>query len=139
MVINAPLHTFRYIKEVEGYGTNSPLAKAHIGYLADEVNPAFMWGNSIDQVSVNGILMGSIKEFNLNLESISGTVTPLAGSANESFVTAFWNNTFGKIIAMLADAGNGIASIFADTVHVKNQLCIGETCINETQLKALLQ
>ena len=138
MVINAPLHTFRYIKEVEGYGTNSPLAKAHIGYLADEVNPAFMWGNSIDQVSVNGILMGSIKEFNLNLEGISGTVTPLAGSANESFVTAFWNNTFGKVGIWLGDVANGIASIFVDTLHVTNQLCIGNTCINEAQLQGLL-
>jgi len=67
MILNTPLHTFRYIKEVQGYGVNSPLAKIRIGYIADEVDPNFMVGNAIDQVSVNGILMASIKELNLKI------------------------------------------------------------------------
>ena len=70
MVLNAPLHKFRYIKEVEGYGTDSPLAKTRIGYIADEVDPAFMVGNVIDQVSVNGILMASIKALNLKINNL---------------------------------------------------------------------
>ena len=61
MVVSAPLHYFRYKNEVAGYGSDNPLAKERIGFISDEVNSAFMWGNSIDQVSVNGILMGSIK------------------------------------------------------------------------------
>ncbi|HEX3099884.1 MAG TPA: tail fiber domain-containing protein [Patescibacteria group bacterium] len=70
MVTSAPLHTFRYIKDVHGYGANSPLAKPHIGYIADEVPADFMWGNSIDQVSVNGILMASIKALNAKITDL---------------------------------------------------------------------
>jgi hypothetical protein len=70
MIVNAPLHTFRYIKEVNGYGSESPLAKERIGFIADEVDPAFMVGNSIDQVSVNGILMAAIKEMDLKVKNL---------------------------------------------------------------------
>jgi hypothetical protein len=69
-VVQAPLHTFKYTKEVNGYGTTSPLAKAHIGFIADEVSGEFMQGNSIDQVSVNGLLMASIKELNNQVEAL---------------------------------------------------------------------
>jgi hypothetical protein len=70
-VVSAPLHTFRYIKEVEGYGENSPLAKARLGFIADEVSGMFMWGNTIDQVSVNGLLMGSVKALDNKISQIA--------------------------------------------------------------------
>jgi hypothetical protein len=70
-VTSAPLHTFRYIKDVEGYGTNSPLAKTRIGFIADEVSSQFMWGNTIDQVSVNGLLMASVKALNNKVISLT--------------------------------------------------------------------
>ena len=70
-VINAPLRTFKYIKEVEGYGPSSPLAKNHIGFIADEVSGDFMQGNSIDQVSVNGLLMASVKALNERMNEIA--------------------------------------------------------------------
>ncbi len=78
-------------------------------------------------------------EMDLNLKGIAGEITPLAGSANESFVVAFFTNMKTKIGEWLADAANGITAIFSDNIYVKNQLCIGATCINETQLKALLE
>jgi len=71
MITSSPLNTFRYIKEVEGYGFDSPLAKTRIGFIADEVDPAFMVGNVIDQVSVNGLLMASIKELDLRVKDLS--------------------------------------------------------------------
>jgi hypothetical protein len=70
MVMDSPLHYFRYKNEVAGYGADSPLAKNRIGFIADEVNPAFMWDNTIDQVSVNGILMASIKAQQGQIDSL---------------------------------------------------------------------
>lgn len=75
MVTSAPLHTFRYIKDVQGYGINSLLAKPRIGYIADEVSADFMWGNSIDQVSVNGILMASVKALNTKITDLQTAQT----------------------------------------------------------------
>ena len=76
LIVNAPLHKFRYKNEVEGYGEDSPLAKYRLGFIADEVDPQFMWGNAIDQVSVNGLLMRSIKalseKYSILMELIKG-------------------------------------------------------------------
>jgi len=142
IVVNAPLHTFRYIKEVNGYGTDSPLAKAHLGFIADEVDPIFMWDGTIDQVSVNGLLMGSIKEMNLNLSALTGEIVPTAGSKEESFMNKFFANLYVKIGDWLGSADNGIKTIFARKVSTK-LLCVtdeanAETCIVKSQLDNLL-
>ena len=83
MVTNAPLHTFRYIKDVQGYGDNSALAKQRIGFIADEVATDFMWGNAIDQVSINGILMASVKALNSKITDLQSQVTALQGAQTQ--------------------------------------------------------
>ena len=124
MVLDAPLHTFRYIKEVNGYGTDSPLAKTRIGYIADEVDPAFMVGNVIDQVSVNGILMASIKEMNLKIIDISDLTK--ANTWRDSLISWFANTT------------NGITEFVGGILRAKDKLCIGEgsseVCITKEEL-----
>lgn len=105
MILDAPLHTFRYIKEVQGYGENSPLAKVRIGYIADEVNPAFMVGNSIDQVSVNGIMIASIKELNqkINDLEISSLITGTGSLASlGQYADAFFNTVVTKVEGSVA-------------------------------------
>jgi hypothetical protein len=92
MVISAPLSTFRYKNEVEGYGENSPLAKRRIGFIADEVPADFMWGNVIDQVSVNGILLASVKELDTKINTLSSE-QPLTMAAP----------TFGESTVVLKD------------------------------------
>jgi len=81
-ILNAPLHTFRYINEVEGYGEDSPLAKIRLGFIADEVDSDFMVGNVIDQVSVNGLLIASIKQLSFQMQDI---VTNVLGQYAKSF------------------------------------------------------
>ncbi len=58
-LLKVQLHTFKYKNEVKGYGDR---AKRKLGFIADEVDPLFMdeQGRAIDQVSVNGILIGAI-------------------------------------------------------------------------------
>jgi hypothetical protein len=68
LVTDAPLNYFRYTNEVLGYGTDSELAKTRLGFIADEVSPLFMHGNAIDQVSVNGILIGAVKALKLETD-----------------------------------------------------------------------
>ncbi len=125
LILDAPLHTFRYRNEVEGYGTDSPLAKVRIGYIADEVDPAFMWGNVIDQVSVNGILMAAVKQLDIKIANIAD----LTNESN-SLVTALRN--------WLASATNGLVNIFSDKITTK-ELCVEDVCINKDQLRALIE
>lgn len=128
-IIAAPLHMFRYIREVQGYGADSPLAKNRLGYIADEVDPIFMTGNSIDQVSVNGLLMASVKELNLQIQSIASL------TADASFI--------GNLRSFFADAANGIGDFFANRVRTK-AICLSddsgaETCVTKSDLDAILQ
>ncbi len=125
LILDAPLHTFRYRNEVEGYGTDSPLAKVRIGYIADEVNPAFMWGNVIDQVSVNGILMAAVKQLDIK-------ITNIADLTNED------NSLVGALRAWLASTTNGLVNIFSDKITTK-ELCVEDVCINKDQLRALIE
>ena len=120
---------------------------AHFGFISEEVAsiaPEFAThdgaGNpyGLDTNAILASTVNAIKELNLNLEGIAGTITPLAGSPAESFVTAF----FGKIGTWLADAGNGIANIFAKEVNT-NTLCVSDdtgakTCLTKAQLDTLL-
>ena len=71
LILDAPLHRFRYKRDVEGYGEASPLAKERVGFIADEVDPAFMWGDSIDQVSVNGLIMASSKQLQHEIDTLA--------------------------------------------------------------------
>ncbi len=84
----------------------------------------------------------AIKELNLNLNAVSGTVTPVTNSANETFVTAFFKNIYAKVSTWLADATNGIGDIFAKQINTKT-LCVSDdngakTCITKSQLDSLL-
>ncbi|MEI7498356.1 MAG: tail fiber domain-containing protein [Candidatus Falkowbacteria bacterium] len=83
-IINVPLHYFRYKNEVSGYGASSPLAKSHIGFIADEVSSDFMWGNAIDQVSINGLLMGSVKSINRSADMSSLRIDLLGNRLNST-------------------------------------------------------
>ncbi len=114
MVLDAPLHTFRYKKEVAGYGSDSPLAKTRIGYIADEVSPAFMVGNSIDQVSVNGILMASIKELNLKINTLSSD--QLFGDSPTA--VTFARDLFADVITNVEDGVAYMKGLVVETLKI---------------------
>jgi hypothetical protein len=72
-------------------------------------------------------LVKGIQELDLQIEDIE--------NINSTDDTSFW----GKVLAWFADASNGIKAFIADTVKARNDICIGETCINEAQLEQLMQ
>ena len=95
----------------------------------------------IDYSKLTPLIVKSVQDLNLNLEGIAGVIAPLADSANESFVTAFFTNLYAKVAAWMADAANSIGDFFANRVRTK-ELCVsddsGETCITRGQLNSLL-
>lgn len=87
-------------------------------------------------------LVAGIQELNLNLLTIAST-TASSTPASQSFAASFFSNLFARVTTWLADAGNGIADIFATRIHATTvyaqELCLGNTCVDESQLKVLLQ
>ena len=61
LLTSVQLRTYYYKNEVEGYKKH---AKRKLGFIAEEVDPLFLleFKRSIDQGSVNGILIGAIQE-----------------------------------------------------------------------------
>jgi hypothetical protein len=91
-------------------------------------------------------LVQSVQELDLNFQTLAST-TATSTAESQSFAASFWNNVKKVVGSWLADAGNGIASIFAETVtaHVVNasQVCLADssgqkTCIDKEQLDELL-
>jgi len=142
MVVTAPLHYFRYKNEVLGYGSDSTLAKERIGFIFDEVSPMFMWGNSIDQVSVNGILMGSIKAQQDQIDSLK-LIASGAISATSTLETAQadpgWLEAIRSAIVSLFEAGiDGIKNFIADNITARQKLCVDDVCVTREEFKQLL-
>ncbi len=123
-----------------------------VGFIAQDVASLFPSATSIidpvngylgvSYVSLVPVVAQAVKELNLNLEGIAGTITPLPGSLNETFVTTFFNNIKTTIGTWLADATNGITKIFTNEIETKT-LCVSDeagekTCITKEQLDALL-
>jgi hypothetical protein len=116
----------------------NPSSGQMIGFLAQDLEqyfPQLVGTNEQGQKSVNyanmtPILVEAVRELNLkltNLETVASTVNP---SLLESIRT--W----------LGDTGNGITQIFANTftgnkVQV-NELCVGTTCLNQSQVDQII-
>jgi hypothetical protein len=107
-------------------------------------------GEKAKTVNVNGPefiahMVSAIQEINLNVQALAST-TATSTPAATAFAESFFNNLFAKVTTWLADAGNGIADLFATTITAETvyakQLCLtdenGETCVTKTQLDALL-
>ncbi|MEI7720180.1 MAG: tail fiber domain-containing protein [bacterium] len=43
-----------------------------------------------------------------------------------------------NMVAWLGDAANGIQDLFASTIHARNELCVGATCVTPAQFQAMV-
>ncbi len=103
------------------------------------INDADKW--MVDYSKLTPVMIASIQELDLNLNAIAGTITPLAGSTNESFVNAFFKNVYEKVDTWMADKANNIGDFFANKVHTK-QICVAksdgtEFCADGDKLEAM--
>ncbi|OHB13696.1 MAG: hypothetical protein A3G05_02080 [Candidatus Zambryskibacteria bacterium RIFCSPLOWO2_12_FULL_45_14] len=122
----------------------------HVGFIAEEV---FEIDPRLVQLNKDGlpdalrlgeflpVIVKSIQELNLNLESIAST-TATSTPKSQSFAASFFSSLFSKVGEWLANAGNGIQNIFTKAISTEivytKQLCIDDICITKTELQALL-
>src|SRR3989344_5990505 len=92
--------------------------------------------SGIDARPILSIVVKAIQEQQDEFDALTGAASSTPAAQN--FATAFFSNLFAKVTAWLADAANGIGDVFARAFHAKDEICIGDTCVNEDQLKALL-
>ncbi|MFA6177347.1 MAG: tail fiber domain-containing protein [Candidatus Paceibacterota bacterium] len=126
---------------------NDSLGRKQYGLIAEEVdkvNPLFVSYNDQGQPETvqysmfAPVLIKAIQELNLNFEAVAGTVTPLTGSASESFVNVFFSNIKNTIGTWLADATNGVTDVFANVFNAKEKICVDGECLTKDDIHALL-
>jgi len=101
---------------------------------------------TLDYQGFTAPMILAIQEVDLNLETIAST-TASSTPASQIFATIFFQNLFARVTSWLASAGNGIADLFATTIHAENvyakKLCLEDaggasTCVTKAELDALL-
>ncbi|MEO5646147.1 MAG: tail fiber domain-containing protein [Candidatus Paceibacterota bacterium] len=106
----------------------------HAGFIAQEVRQVFPDLVNEDPkthllaLNYAGIMpyaIEAIKEMNLNITSI-----------NDLTKTNSWRDALTN---WFASTGNGIGDLVAKKLKAKDQICINDTCVTETQLKQVLQ
>jgi hypothetical protein len=121
-----------------------------VGFIAEEVFAVDPRLVQLDQAGLPDalrldaflpVMVKSIQELNLNLESIAST-TALTTPKSESFAESFFSNLFSRMTTWLADAGNGIAQVFAKEVYT-DKLCVKKSdgdnvCVTGDELAQLL-
>jgi len=123
------------------------LITAHqIGFIAEElanIAPEVVGFDAqglvynVDYSKLTPILVKAIQELNLNLTSIAD-MNATSTSASSSFASNFFENLFSRVTTWLADAANGIGSVFANTFHAKESICIDGECLTKDDIRTLL-
>ena len=57
---------------------------------------------------------------------------------SSGLIQSLFESLVTKITIWLADVGNGIGNMYANVFNAKEKICVGNICINEAQLKELL-
>ncbi|MBC7836761.1 tail fiber domain-containing protein, partial [Acetobacteraceae bacterium] len=126
----------------------------HTGFLAQEVQkvmPGLVYTDDNGTLTLNyagftPFLVSAVQDLSLTLQTIAST-TASSTPESEAFAESFFSNIFARMTTWLADTGNGIANLFAetitatvvnaDTVNTKT-LCLEGLCVTKDQLQQLL-
>ncbi len=90
------------------------------------------------QRAVLAVTVAAIQELNLNLTAIAST-TASSTPRSQAFATSFFNNLFARVTSWLADMGNGLKEIFADTFRAKEKICVDDECLTKDDIRSLLE
>jgi hypothetical protein len=123
-LINQKTVTYNWIQD--------PDSPQQIGFLAQDLEQYFPQLVATDRdgmksvyyAQMTPILVEAIREMNLNVIGLTDYARP--------------NSWRDAITAWLGDITNGIQKIFAKEIQT-DKLCVGETCVTESQLQQLLQ
>lgn len=130
--ISYGLATINQLRPVS-YNLNSD-GSHQLGFIAQEVQPVLPElvanGNylALNYIGFIPVLTKAIQELDVKISNI-----------NAQAATLFTNQGFlDGMIAWFANSTNGIQKLFTHEVHT-DTLCVGNTCVTETELQQLLQ
>ncbi|MES3005010.1 MAG: FG-GAP-like repeat-containing protein [Patescibacteria group bacterium] len=98
-------------------------------------NPDDMW--AVDYGRITPLIVKSIQEMNLNLETIAGINTTNTTEA-DGFASAFWTGIKTKLVAWFSETTNGIGNMFANVFTANEKICVDDECLTKDDIRALL-
>jgi hypothetical protein len=156
-LMQLPVYSFDFI--------NDPSHASTTGFIAQELYKVFPYAVStngdnglvalgatstpwsVDYGRVTPLIVSAVQDLNLKVEALIATTTATTSPQNALFAASFWSKVKSQVGLWLADAHNGIANLFAETItaNVVNakELCLADdsgskTCVTKAQLDALL-
>lgn len=134
------------------------------GFIAQELYDIFPWAvttngdNGLDPLTatsshwgvdygrITPLIVRSIQDLNLKLEDLA-TTTPISdvlnststGTSTEPMIESFTKRFFTKMIAWFSDTANGIGTMIAGTLKAKDELCVGDVCVDEGTFLQMVQ
>jgi len=125
------------LSSVPGVGTKATTTSYTVGVALE---PADAPG-TIDVFVENQLTFAGV-EINALGELIGFATSTSLTVAEDSFMGNFLNNIFVQLTQWFADAANGITDFFAKVGNFgrvnTDELCVGATCVNESELQQLL-
>ncbi|OHA80316.1 MAG: hypothetical protein A2675_00680 [Candidatus Yonathbacteria bacterium RIFCSPHIGHO2_01_FULL_51_10] len=133
-----------YWNDIAGNELHNSTTTLNYGLVAQDVArvlPGMVATTSNGYLGVNYsmlpiLTLQGLKELDLNLEGLaSATTTMTDTTGNKTFVGRF----FDRITGWLADAANGLTTVFANVFNAKEKICVDGECLTKSDIKALLE
>ncbi|MBX9906863.1 hypothetical protein K2X96_03125 [Patescibacteria group bacterium] len=127
------------LSSVPGVGTKATTTTQIVGLALDSIDQ-----DGLLEVFVeNRMYMSETRYAALNDFFAFGempTSTDMSRFLTEgSFMSGFFSQMFAQVTTWLANAGNGIGSVFAGSFHAKDEICVDDQCLTRDDISALLQ
>ncbi|HAT68647.1 MAG TPA: hypothetical protein DCS20_03430 [Candidatus Yonathbacteria bacterium] len=133
-----------YWNDIAGNELRNSTTTLNYGLIAQDVAmvlPGMVATTSNGYLGVNYsmlpiLTLQGLKELNLNLEGLASTTVVMNDvSGSKTFAGRF----FERMTGWLADATNGLTSVFANVFNAKEKICIDGECLTKSDIKALLE
>ncbi|HEY4476560.1 MAG TPA: tail fiber domain-containing protein, partial [Candidatus Paceibacterota bacterium] len=90
------------------------------------------------QRAVLAVTVDALQELDYKLESLATSTSSTQATSTSTFATRFFSNFYTNIVKWLAEAGNGIGDIFANTFRAKEKICVDDQCLTKDDIRSLL-
>ncbi len=121
---------------------------AHIGLIAQEVAavfPEFVTTDTAGRMAVAysnfiPVMISAMQEINYKMAMMNTRLTNLEQMvASSTAATATSSGiSLAQVGTWLADATNGLGTVFANAFHAKQEICVDDQCLNKDDVRSLL-
>jgi hypothetical protein len=102
-------------------------------------SPLDFVGGMMSAISKRLFAFGNTDSATSSVASSTLTYASSSPTVVDGFAKSLMDTIAGSIMQMLANASNGIGSIFANALHAKQEICVDDQCMSKGDVQQLLK